>query len=191
VTHGPSAPPYVAKVSPDLILRAHAGDEPALEQLITHYQQPVGRFVVSQLGSFDDRLDVCQIIFVKMVRGLPSLKSPDLFEAWLFRIARNVCADHARHHRWQKQTFVPLAAAHVEVAAHAEPAPAASMALVHAAVSGLATPQRELLELSLEKPRTYEELATLTRSTVPSVRTRLFRARERLRQLVGLGRDRP
>ncbi len=182
---------HVAKVGFELILRARAGEDLALEELIAHYQQPIGRFVASQLGSFDDGLDVCQIIFVKMVRGLPSLKSPELFEAWLFRIARNVCADQARRYRRQKQTFVPLARAHVEAAAHPEPAPTASMDVMHVAVRELAAPQRQLLELSLEKPRTYEELAALTRSTVPSVRNRLFRARERLKQLVGLGRDKP
>ena len=61
---------------------------------------------------------------------------------------------------------------------------------MEAAVRSLGTKQRELLDLAMERPRTYEELARLTHLSVAAVRNRLFRARERLRKLLRHGKDR-
>jgi len=172
-------------VDQDLILRARSSDLAALEDLICEYQLPIGRFVVSQIGWGDEYLDLCQVIFVKMMRGLPRLESASEFEPWLYRIARNVCTDHLRHRRRQGRLFVPLAEEHQEVPA--EPVDQANPALdsMQAAVGKLGPKHRELLDLSMQRPRTYEELARLTNLSVAAVRNRLFRARERLKKLLG------
>ncbi len=178
-----------AKVSPDLIGRARSGDLGALEALIGEYQLPVGRFVVSQIGPDDDALDVCQTIFVKMMRGLPRLESSAVFEPWLYRIARNVCIDHLRHRRSHRRLFVPLTEAH-DMEAGAEGATLSrELESLEGAVKALGASHRQLLDLSLERPRTTEELARLTSSSVAAVKNRLLRARERLRKLVRRGKD--
>jgi RNA polymerase sigma-70 factor (ECF subfamily) len=78
-----------------MITAARAGDERAMEELIREYQGRVAKFVIAQCGE-DHYEDVCQTIFVKMVLGLPRLKSAEMFEPWLFKIARNACMDHLR-----------------------------------------------------------------------------------------------
>jgi RNA polymerase sigma-70 factor, ECF subfamily len=173
----------------DLIPRARAGDLGALEDLIGEYQLPVARFVVAQIGQGDEYLDLCQVIFVKMMRGLPRLKSTSGFEPWLYRIARNVCTDHLRRRRGKNRLFIPLSEEHEMVPA--EPMHQLNPAVdsMQAAVGKLGAKHRQLLDLSMERPRTYAELARLTNLSVAAVRNRLFRTRERLKKLVGRGED--
>jgi RNA polymerase sigma-70 factor (ECF subfamily) len=174
-------------VETETILRARAGEEAALEDLIGAYQDRVARFVVSRTGEIEQCEDLCQTIFVKMVLALPRLKTPATFESWLFRIAHNVCHDHLRRRRWRRRLFVPLEVGHDAVAAVANADQADGGFAVHEAMSRLLPEQRRLVELSIEQPRSYDELAKLTALSVPSVKSRLFRARARLRQLLGKG----
>jgi RNA polymerase sigma-70 factor (ECF subfamily) len=169
------------------ILRAQAGDEPALEDLIREYQERVAGFVISRTSEVEQCEDLCQTIFVKMVLALPRLRSPETFEPWLFRIARNVCHDHLRRRRWRRKLFVPFERAHEAVASPAAGEPREGGSAVREAMRHLVPEQRRLVELSIEAPRSYEELARLADSSVPAVKSRLFRARERLRRLLSNG----
>jgi RNA polymerase sigma-70 factor (ECF subfamily) len=171
-------------LQPDQILRARAGDERALEDLIRAYQEPVARLVVAKTGNGEHYEDLCQSVFVKVVLSLPSLKSAESLEAWLFQIARNVCNDHLRRVRWRRRIFRPLEEGQDPVA----PEEAVSVGLeaeaVQTAMARLTTGQQSLLALSVERPRSYEEMARLQNVSVPALKSRLFRARERLRQLL-------
>ncbi len=169
------------------ILRARAGDEAALEELIRAYQERVARFVISRTSELEQCEDLCQTVFIKMVLALPRLKSPETFEPWLFRIARNVCNDHLRRQRWRRRLFVPFEAQHEAVAA-AVPLPQRDGGTaVREAMARLLPEQRRLIELSIDEPRSYQELAAVVNLSIPSVKSRLFRARTRLRQLLSKG----
>lgn len=80
----------------ELIARARVDDQDAMEQIIRAYQGRVAAMVISIIGDDDDWEDVCQQIFVKMILGLRRLKATEMFEPWLFRIARNSSFDHLR-----------------------------------------------------------------------------------------------
>jgi RNA polymerase sigma-70 factor (ECF subfamily) len=169
----------------ELVDRARDGDEVALGQLIGRCQGAISRFVAAQLGPRDDCGDICQIVFVKMMRALPRLKSAEVFEAWLFQLARNACVDASRSARRRDSHFVPLGAEHLDLATANDAAGSTPLEPLHHALAQLAEGQRKLLELSLDTPRSYVELSRMTGLSVAAVRNRLFRARERLRSLVG------
>jgi RNA polymerase sigma-70 factor (ECF subfamily) len=171
-------------LQPDQILRARAGDERALEDLIREYQGPVARLVVSKTGAGEHYEDLCQAVFVKVVLSLPGLKSVESLEGWLFQIARNVCNDHLRRLRWRRRLFQPLEEGQDAIAPE-ETAPVGLEAeAVQLAMGRLTAGQQSLLALSVERPRSYEELARLQKVSVPALKSRLFRARDRLRQLL-------
>ena len=170
--------PVVARIA-----AARGGDEGALEDLIRQYQNRVARFVVSKIGHQDDFEDVCQIIFVKMVLSLKELKNANVFEPWLFRIARNACTDHLRRRQWRR-LFVPFAPEHESVPAADPGGVETGVRAFESALQTLPGAQRELIGLLRDKDWSYEELAQITKSTVPSVKARLFRARSRLRELL-------
>jgi RNA polymerase sigma-70 factor (ECF subfamily) len=169
-----------------LIARAGSGDRRAMEQLIIRYQQRIARFVIAQTRDDAHYEDLCQAIFVKMVLSLPRLRAPDRFEAWLFQIARNACRDHLRARAGWRRLFTASDSSH-EAVVSPEPQPD-RIAAMEAEIGRLPPPQRETLRLSLEAPRSYEEMARLSHSSVSAVKSRLHRARENLRALL-LARD--
>ncbi|HUB08449.1 MAG TPA: sigma-70 family RNA polymerase sigma factor [Myxococcales bacterium] len=171
-------------VQADLISRARAGDRRALRELIVAWQAPVARFVLAQVGDRGEVEDLCQLVFVKMVRGLPRLKLEEAFEGWLFQIARNACRDWMRRRRWQRRLFVALGEEHEGIAASdargtGDGAPALALALQE-----MPAPQRELIALSLDGRHSYEEMARLQAVSVPAFKSRLFRAREQLKRVL-------
>ena len=164
-----------------LVQKAQSGDLPNQELLIRHYQNRMAGFVYSFLGRPDLVEDLCQDIFIKILLGLPRMKNPAQFESWLFRIARNRCLDEIRKQKWRK-IFIPWLSEYEEL-----PAPPASRASkkiesLLQAIQTLPPSQRELIALIQDGDRSYEELAAMTSSTVSSVKSRLFRAREQLKE---------
>jgi RNA polymerase sigma-70 factor (ECF subfamily) len=175
--------------SAERILRARAGDERALEDLIREWQRPMAGFVAARIADRSSVEDVCQGIFVKMVLSMSRLRSVEAFEPWLFRIAENACRDFQRRERWRRRLFSPLGDRD-DRAGMAEAAPDApraelQLAQLQAGLDGISARQRQLLALSIERPRSYEELAALSHLSVSALKSRLFRARAKLRGMLG------
>ena len=175
--------------APDLaatVERARAGDHAAMRELIELYQGRVGRFVLSMLGNDSDWEDVAQVTFVKMMLGIERLQSTEIFESWLFKIARNSSLDHLRRRRWRR-LFTSWEPHHGEVAATAGGFEDARLAQVERALILMPADQRELILLMRENDWSYGDLARITGATPAAVKSRLFRARSRLRALISKG----
>ncbi|HVA77662.1 MAG TPA: RNA polymerase sigma factor [Candidatus Binataceae bacterium] len=166
-----------------IVVRAQSGDDAALEELGVLYQQRIGGFVYSLIGDPDAIADTCHSVFLKMITGLKRLREPASFEPWLFRIARNACNDFLRRKR-MRQIFVAFERKHEQVAAPARPERDSRIDAMRRAIAGLPARQRELISLLQDNEWSYEDLARITRTTVGSVKSRLFRAREYLRERI-------
>jgi RNA polymerase sigma-70 factor (ECF subfamily) len=167
-----------------LVGRAQMGEESAMDELVRRYQDRVAGFIYSLVGREDAVADLCHSALVKMIVSLKRLRALESFEPWLFQIARNTCFDFLRKERLRR-IFVPLTSAHEQVAAHAERTDG-RLESFRVALAQLPPRQRELLVLLEQQEFSYEQLAQITGSTVSSVKSRLFRAREQLRRtLVG------
>jgi RNA polymerase sigma-70 factor (ECF subfamily) len=173
-------------LSADILARARAGDERAQDALIAEYERGVARFVVMHTGSGPHCEDLCQNIFVKMLLALPRQQSSEAFEGWLMRIARNACIDHLRQRRGWRRLFVPFTRKHETIAAAAE-VPQRRPVTSLAELAELPVLERSLLLQSLQGNKSYEELAQGSKLTVSAVKSRLFRARRRLAELVRKG----
>ncbi len=167
-----------------LVLRVQSGDEAALAALVESYQERIAGFIYSLLGDPEAIPDLCHSVFVKMIVGLPRLREVASFEAWLFRIARNACNDYLRRKR-VRQLFVPLENHHEQIAAPAPPDRDGRIEMMRRAIAELPARQRELISLLQDQEWSYEDLARISRTTVASVKSRLFRAREFLREHIG------
>jgi RNA polymerase sigma-70 factor (ECF subfamily) len=167
-----------------IITRAREGDQQAMETLIRRYQGRIAGFVASLVNAGDQIEDLCQTIFVKMVIGLPDLKSTGSFESWIFRIARNASLDFARRLRWRR-LFVAYEPDHDQIAAQDSVHRGDDLAESFGrALQKLPLKQRELIILMQDNEWSYEELAKITKTTLGSVRSRLFRARDSLKRLL-------
>lgn len=165
-----------------LVSRARDGDRGALEALIRRYQHRIAKFVVSETGDDAHYEDICQTAFVNMVLALPRLERMDRFEPWLYQIARNVCRDHLRWRHGWRRLFVAYDSRHETVAAAEPQCSDRRMEHIEFAIESLPARQRELLKLSLERRRSYDELSEISRASVSSVKSLLHRARETLRE---------
>lgn len=166
--------------------RARAADHAAIRELIELYQGRVGRFVLSMLGNDSDWEDVAQVTFVKMMLGIERLQSTEIFESWLFKIARNSSLDHLRRRRWRR-LFTSWQPHDGEVAVPARCFEDARLAQVERALILMPADQRELILLMRENDWSYGDLARITGATPAAVKSRLFRARSRLRALISKG----
>jgi RNA polymerase sigma-70 factor, ECF subfamily len=82
------------------LLRAgQAGDQAALERLLTPYERPLYALCRGILGHADDAEDAVQETFLRALRALPSFRGDAAVRSWLYRIAVNVCLDRKRSAR--------------------------------------------------------------------------------------------
>lgn len=171
-----------------LIVRGRGADRRAIEELIGCYQDRIARFVLAQTSADSHYEDLCQTIFVKMVLALPRLREAERFEPWLFQIARNVCRDHLRSRSGWRRLFTAYEpATHDAISAsHESPAEDGARAVEHG-LEHLPAAQRDLLKLSLEGEKSYEDMARLSNVSVSAIKSRLHRAREGLREILLAG----
>lgn len=162
------------------VRRAQRGDDGALRELIVGYQHRVAGFVFAMTNRSDVVEDLCQQVFIKMVRAIERLQAPEQFESWLFRLARNTCIDHLRRMKLRR-IFTPFAPEHENVP---EPDGAVDSEELDALRHALAQvrPQDRALLALVQEGRSHAEIAVTLGTSVAAVKARLHRAREQLRQ---------
>jgi RNA polymerase sigma-70 factor (ECF subfamily) len=100
-TRPAAAPRTLDDASVDaLAVAAAAGDVGAVGRLYDELVGPIYRYVAIRIRSREDAEDITQLVFERIVAGLPRYRagrSP--FAAWAFRIARNAVIDHVRRER--------------------------------------------------------------------------------------------
>ncbi len=163
-----------------LVTLARQGDESGQHRLILAYQRRIAAFVYTVSGSAADVDDLTQQVLLRMLAGLPKLRDASCFEAWLFRLARNICIDHLRRARWRR-FLSPLEAVHEEtVAASPGCDPELLDALQHA-LQQVSPTDRAILALAADG-RTIEEMQQTLGKSAAAVKVMLHRARERLKR---------
>ena len=126
--------------------------------------------------------DVLQDTFVRMQRGLATLRDDERFTAWLFQVARSAVAEHGR-----TRARHPLANTDPELTAAVDTddrdASHALAACVALFVALLPTPYREAVTLVELEGLTIREAAALTGISISGMKSRVQRGRARLREL--------
>jgi RNA polymerase sigma-70 factor (ECF subfamily) len=163
--------------------------EAVFARLFAQYEQPIYQYVYRLLGDAEDARDFTQDAFVKAYRKLPETLAKGEFQpqAWLYRIATNVCLDELRHRKlvkWQPwESFVSLF--HPSQVARDNPERDAlqeeTRYEVEQVLNRLSPRYRAALVLREYHGLGYEEIATVLGTTRTAVKTLLLRARESFR----------
>jgi RNA polymerase sigma-70 factor (ECF subfamily) len=158
-------------------------------QLYEKYEQAIYAYVYRMLGDPEDALDFTQDAFVKAYRKLPATLAKGNFQgqAWLYRIATNVCLDELRHRKllkWQPwESFVSLF--HPSQVARDNPERDAmqseTKSEVEIVLEKLSERYRVALVLREYHGLGYEDIAEIMGTTRTAVKTLLLRAREAFR----------
>lgn len=153
-----------------------------IEALFDRYRMPLYGFLLRSCGEPAEAEELTQEVFRRAVEAERRYDERGEGRAWLFRIARNLLIDRARRAA-PRPRAVPFEAAH-------EPAAGPPQVLrleLRQALEALPAADREALLLGEVGGLTYAEIAAATESTVAAVRSRVFRARQSLRQTMGAG----
>ena len=78
-------------------LEARLRIPPPFEDAVRDHEREIMRYVLRITGHRDDALDLFQETWLRAYRAYPSLKSAEGLRPWLFRIATNLCRNHARN----------------------------------------------------------------------------------------------
>jgi RNA polymerase sigma-70 factor (ECF subfamily) len=175
------------------------GDTTALNRLIARWQTPLINFAYRYVQNSADAHDLVANVFVRFYQQRHRFRPETNVSAWLFTTLTNLCHNH---HRWKRRhPTVPLdpmtdadepsstAAPFSELASEL-PGPASSAAhdellnAVRAAVAELPHDLKVTMLLHHYENLSYREIAEITHCSERGVETRLYRARQRVRQLL-------
>ncbi len=169
-----------------LIEAFQQGDEFAYVALYNRYKGPVYAFCAKMVLDREVAQDVMQETFIRVYENRQRLLKAGSFKSWLFTIARNQCLNtlrRANRHVKFDETISGAAVPDVETP-FGRLMKAEQVALVNRFLNELSPEYREVLVLREYQNLSYEEIAAVTRNTVSSVKSRLFKARRKLGQFL-------
>jgi RNA polymerase sigma-70 factor (ECF subfamily) len=181
----------------ELIRMTLARDERAFAELVRRYQRRVAVTVRSILGdaSQEDLADTVQDVFLLVYRGLGSFRGDAQFGTWLTRIALRHCYREAQRQRRRRFLFNPFRRGEDDRDAPEEritgtlrsDAPVLDTERRHAidaAMAQLPEEFRTVLVLRVVEEMSVEEVAAALEISAGTVKSRLYRAKERMRDLL-------
>lgn len=167
-----------------LAIRCQLGEREAFDALIARWHEPMWRYLRRLTNSDDAASDLTQETWLRVLRGIVSLREPAHLRAWLFGIARRVAMDRMRRQYTQS---VDHEAVLEELPGSDEDMDLeADLTALETGLDGLPWRERETLALFYLRELSVDQIATLLTVPPGTVKSRLFRARKLLRrQLTG------
>jgi len=178
----------------DLIARLSDGDESAYEALIARFEHPIFNLVSRLTNDPGDAPDVVQEVFLKVFRNVHSFRGQSSLKTWIYRIAVNESRNHRRwfgRHRSQEIALEPTPG---ETHSYLDwlPDPARSPmelamdhereTLIEAALAEINPHYRAALVLRELEGLSYDEIAEILETSLGTVKSRILRGREALRE---------
>jgi RNA polymerase sigma-70 factor, ECF subfamily len=176
----------------ELIANAIVGREDNFEELVRRYQRPITGYVYRMLNNYDASLDVTQEVFIKVYNSLEKYSSEYKFSTWLYRIAHNAAIDYMRRNCNVSQQSIEAENADGTYQMQLEsPQPNPEQMRersewqteIQSVIKCLPTIYRELILLRHTQDLSYDEIAEITNLPLGTVKNRLFRAREMMREM--------
>ncbi len=162
---------------------AAGGDTAAFERLFRSEHGRVWRYVVHLIGDAALAEDISQEVFLRAHRKLGTLRNPQRFVPWLLSIARNAAYDAGRSR--QRRPLDLLGDRDITAVRHS-PDPHIAME-VHDSLAALEESLREALVIVGMLGYSYQEAAEIIGVPEGTVKSRVFRARRRLLELLDPG----
>jgi RNA polymerase sigma-70 factor (ECF subfamily) len=186
-------------VEAKLIERLIARDERAFNELVTAYGRRVSALVLRMLGNRAEAEDLTQEVFVQVFKAIGTFRGESKLSTWIYRIAVNLCKNRSkylrvRHANEQDELEavaerIPLGDGQKSNTAHIE-RPDEAMAgrqvekIVQDAILKIDPAFRECLILRDVEELSYEEIEQITGLAAGTVKSRIFRARAQLKEIV-------
>lgn len=176
----------------ELVARALRGEDNAFTLLMRRHKGGVYRFVRRYIGDVDAAFEVVQETFVAAWKALGRYDARRPFGVWLRAIALNKCRDRGRRLAVRRIVFGEKGADSSEAQRQADPSPDAETSLLDrqrraaldAAIANLPPKLKEPLLLTYFEDLSQQQAADLLGVSVKTIETRVYRARQRLTQIL-------
>lgn len=192
----PSAAPEPKGAPPvpdeELVARVLAGDQGSFGILVARYQDRLVSFLFRMLRDLDTAHDLAQEVFLRVYQALDRFDPQFKFSTWTFRVAHNLGVDELRR---RKVRWVPLQRQDAEDDSpwerelpSSDPSPYHDLrneqrgTAIQEAIDALPGDYRELIVMRHYAELSYEEIAQLKRMPLGTVKNKLFRGRQMLKE---------
>ncbi|MBC8126064.1 MAG: RNA polymerase sigma factor [Gloeobacteraceae cyanobacterium ES-bin-144] len=185
-------PPVVEDSDVELMQKLADGDDIALNNLIDRWGSRVAAFLFKMTGQYETSVDLTQETFIKLYQARSRYQPSSGFSTYLFSIASNLAKNHAR---WKaRHPTVSMDATQDDGSAAIPervdpcqtPEEAAQSAekirTIHQAFLRLPADLREAMSLFVYEGMSYTEIASVSQCSVKAVETRIYRARQLLKE---------
>lgn len=184
-----------------LVREAQAGNEAAFDQLVKAHDRALLKLVFRITRSQSDIQDIYQEALLRVYRNLGGFRFESSFSTWIYRIVTNVCLDHLRKNRNSKESSAIAVNAEGEeydlLSQVADDRPAHNperqrsrrelRALILSALKRLTARERMVFELKYFHGLKIQAISEILNVSMPTTKTTLFRARQKLRLQLAVG----
>lgn len=169
---------------------------PSFEDIVREHHPLVFRTLLRLTESREHVDDLAQEVFLRLYRALPSFRGEALVSTYLYRIAVNVAQDEWKRQRREDRRNTSLSddvAGWQDRLQHASPNPeqelqqAQLQQAVDTELAKLSNVERAILVLYHQEERSYQQIAESLSMPIGTVRTHLFRGRNKLRAALKTG----
>jgi RNA polymerase sigma-70 factor (ECF subfamily) len=186
------SPPSVTN---EVIERCLAGDQTAWEAIVRLYRRKVFNVAYKFVGRHDLAEDLTQDVFLRLYKSLDTFDRRANFQTWLISVSRNLCIDHYRSVRKEREMVnrdldpADFAPASADVRADARLEQRDRVKLLRQALDTLAPTLRTAVMLRDIQELTYQEIADRLRLPEGTVKSRINRGRTELAKQIQRLRD--
>lgn len=171
----------------DIIQLVRSGDQQAFATLVTRYQNYIFTIILRYIPSREDAEEVAQDVFVKAYRSLADFRGESKFSTWLYTIATTSSLTFLRKKKLDIQSLD-----NEKVFAHADNIDGgmranqveqkSKIAMVNQAIKLLSPDDAQVITLFYKGEQSLEEIALILGQEMNTVKVRLHRARQRLKE---------
>lgn len=186
------ARPTTDSTDEQLVASALAGDREAFAFLVGRYEGRLVNYLYRLVRGPEDAHDLAQEVFLKIYQALDRFDPQFRFSTWLFRVAQNAAIDQIRRQRLKLVSMTRESPDGGEEREwdfpSAEPTPYGDLRnqergeAIQTAVDALPWEYRELILLRHFGELSYEEIATFKSLPLGTVKNKLFRGRQMLKE---------
>jgi RNA polymerase sigma-70 factor (ECF subfamily) len=172
-----------------LIERARSGDDNAFNQVLQAYRKRILGTIARLIGKPEDVEDVGQEVFLRLYYSLDQLRTPEVFEPWLYRLTVNAAYDYLRRQRRRRESRMSDLSEQQVMMADASAGGKQSeedarrtrvREQVQSLLDKVSTEDRVLLMLKEVEGLSLKELEKIYKVNENALKVRLFRARQRV-----------
>ena len=171
----------------DIIVQVLRGNQQLFAELVKRYQNFVFTIILRYVESREDAEEISQDVFVKAYRSLADFRGDSKFSTWLYTITSTTCITHLRRKKHdvfsldQENVFARAENLNSGFSAN-EVEQKSKINMVNNAIALLSPDDAQVITLFYKAEQSLDEIAVIMGLETNTVKVRLHRARQRLRE---------